>query len=167
MAVLEQYLHRYGRPLEFYTDKASIFTTTPKKSHPVREEPLPPTQIGRALKELNTGWIAAQFSQAKRRVERQFCTAQDQVVKLLRLEGISTLEQANANDFLGLEYLPDWHARFVQVPACEDDAHRPLTASQDLKAILSHVQQRVVTNDYTFRLDGQTWQIEPAQIRPR
>jgi DNA-binding Lrp family transcriptional regulator len=45
MAVLEQYLHRYGRPLEFYTDKASIFQTTPKKNHPAREEPLPPTQL--------------------------------------------------------------------------------------------------------------------------
>jgi hypothetical protein len=46
MAVLEQYLGRSGRPLEFYTDKASIFYTTPKKNHPVREEPLPATQMG-------------------------------------------------------------------------------------------------------------------------
>ena len=59
MAVLEAYLKRFGRPLEFYTDKASHFVTTPKKNHPVRDEPLPPTQIGRALKELGIGWIAA------------------------------------------------------------------------------------------------------------
>ena len=59
MAVLEEYLRRFGRLLEFYTDKASIFHTTPKKNHPIREEPLPRTQIGRALEELNIGWIAA------------------------------------------------------------------------------------------------------------
>ena len=68
MAVLEAYLLRFGRPLEFYTDKASIFVTTPKKNHPVRDEPLPPTQIGRALQELGIGWIAAHSPQAKGRV---------------------------------------------------------------------------------------------------
>ena len=65
MAVLEAYLQRCGRPLEFYTDKASHFSTTPKKNHPVRDEPLPPTQIGRALSELGIGWIAAHSPQAK------------------------------------------------------------------------------------------------------
>src|SRR5207342_992065 len=77
MAVLEQYLRRYGRPLEFYTDKASIFLTTPKKNHAPRVEPPPPTQIGRALSELGVGWIAAHSPQAKGRVERSFQTAQD------------------------------------------------------------------------------------------
>jgi transposase len=72
MAVLEQYLCRYGRPLDFYTDKASIFHTTAKKNHPARDEPLPPTQIGRALQELGIGWIAAHSPQAKGRVERSF-----------------------------------------------------------------------------------------------
>jgi transposase len=65
MAVLEAYLLRFGRPLQFYTDKASIFITTPKKNHPVRDEALPPTQIGRALEELGIGWIAAHSPQAK------------------------------------------------------------------------------------------------------
>ena len=86
MSVLEAYLQRFGRPLQFYTDKASIFVTTPKKNHPVREEALPPTQIGRALGELNIGWIAAHSPQAKGRVERSFETAQDRLVKGLRVE---------------------------------------------------------------------------------
>ena len=73
MAVLEAYLLRFGRPLEFYTDKASIFVTTPKKNHPVREEPLPPTQLGRALQELGIGWIAAQSPQAK--AYASYCTS--------------------------------------------------------------------------------------------
>ena len=165
MAVLEQYLRRFGRPLEFYTDKASIFHTTPKKNHPVREQPLPPTQIGRALQELNIGWIAAHSPQAKGRVERSFDTAQDRLVKLMRLENICTLEQANA--FLENEYLPEWQSLFAKAPACEDDAHRPLTTQHDLDSILSRVESRVVTNDYTLRWYGQTWQIDPAHIKPR
>jgi len=165
MAVLEEYLLRFGRPLEFYTDKASIFVTTPKKNHPGREEPLPPTQIGRALKELGIGWIAAQSPQAKGRVERSFQTAQDRLVKGLRVAGAKTLEEANA--YLENEYLPEWEAKFTVCPACADDAHRSVGKQQELAAILSEVEQRVITNDYTFRHDGKVFQIEREDVRPR
>jgi hypothetical protein len=42
MAVLEAYLRRFGRPLKFYTDKASIFVTTPKRNHPECDADYPP-----------------------------------------------------------------------------------------------------------------------------
>lgn len=164
MAVLEQYLGRYGRPLEFYTDKASIFHTTPKKNHPVPEEPLPPTQIGRALAELGIGWIAAHSPQAKGRIERSFDTAQDRLVKGMRVAGVKSLEQANA--YLESEYLPEWNARFAVLPACPDTAHRPLRRDHRLEAILCRVESRVVRNDYTVRLDGQTYQIARQDIGP-
>jgi transposase len=165
MAVLEAYLLRFQRPLEFYTDKASIFVTTPKKNHRERDEPLPPTQIGRALQELGIGWIAAHSPQAKGRVERSFQTAQDRLVKGLRVAGARTLEEANA--YLEAEYLPEWEAKFTVVAACADDAHRPLGQHHDLAAILSEVEQHVITNDYTIRHDTQVFQIEREDIRPR
>jgi hypothetical protein len=165
MAVLEAYLVRSGRPLEFYTDKASIFVTTPKKNHPVRDEPLPPTQIGRGLQELGIGWIAAHSPQAKGRVERSFQTAQDRLVKGLRVAGARTLEEANR--YLEAEYLPEWEAKFTVIAACADDAHRPLGKQHELAAILSEVEQRVITNDYTFRHDSKILQIARGDIRPR
>lgn len=48
-------------------------------------EPLPPMQIGRALRELDTVWIPANSLQAKGRIERSFQTAQDRLVKGLRV----------------------------------------------------------------------------------
>jgi transposase len=165
MAVLEAYLLRCGRPLEFYTDKASHFVTTPKKNHPVRDEPLPPTQIGRGLQELGIGWIAAHSPQAKGRVERSFQTAQDRLVKGLRVAGARTLEEANR--YLEAEYLPEWETRFTVIAACADDAHRPLGKLHNLTAILSEVEQRVITNDYTFRHDNKILQILRGDIRPR
>jgi transposase len=165
MAVLESYLLRCGRPLEFYTDKASIFLTTPKKNHPAREEPLPATQIGRALQELGIGWIAAHSPQAKGRVERSFKTAQDRLVKGLRIAGAKTLEEANA--YLEAEYLAEWEAKFTVLAACTDDAHRPLGKQHDLAAILSQVGQRRITNDYTIRHDTKLFQIVREHIRPR
>jgi transposase len=165
MSVLEAYLLSFGRPLQFYTDKASIFITTPKKNHPAREEALPPTQIGRALEELGIGWIGAHSPQAKGRVERSFETAQDRLVKGLRVAGAKTLADANA--YLEAEYLPEWKARFTVVPTCADDAHRSLGTQHDLAAILSEVEQRTITNDYTIRHDTKTFQIVREDIRPR
>jgi hypothetical protein len=165
MAVLEAYLERWGRPLEFYTDKASHFVTTPKKNHPVRDEPLPPTQIGRGLEELGIGWIAAHSPQAKGRVERSFQTAQDRLVKGLRVAGARTLEEANR--YLETEYLPEWESKFTVIAACADDAHRPLGKQHNLAAILSVVEQRVITNDYTFRHDNKILQILRGDVRPR
>jgi transposase len=71
MGLLWSYLERHGRPVGYYTDKASLFRTAPKIARDQTEiprderEPLPPTQIGRALRELGIVWIAAHSPQAK------------------------------------------------------------------------------------------------------
>jgi transposase len=93
MKLLWSYLEKFGRPLAFYTDKASLFQTAGKRK---RDEPgvdkdaveMPPTQIGRALRELGITWIAAHSPQAKGRVERNFGTAQDRLVKGMRVAGV-------------------------------------------------------------------------------
>ena len=58
------------------------------------------TQIGRALRELGIGWIAAYSPQAKGRVERSFLTDQDRLIKELRLAKVKTMQAAN--EFLNL-----------------------------------------------------------------
>ena len=68
---------------------------------------MPPTQIGRALRELDITWIAAHSPQAKGRVERSFDTAQDRLVKGMRVAGVKTFEQAN--EYLEKEFLPWWN----------------------------------------------------------
>lgn len=162
LAVLELYLQRFGRPLEYYTDKAGHFVTTPKAKRDPEAEPLPPTQVHRALLELNIGWIPAHSPQAKGRVERSFETAQDRLVKGLRVAGVRTLEEANA--YLDAEYLPEWEAKFTVVPRCADDAHRPLEPSHDLDAILSHVEDRTIVGGHSLRFDRQYWKIAREQI---
>lgn len=98
-------------------------------------------------------------------MERSFQTAQDRLVKLMRAEGIATLEEANL--FLDNHYLPEWEALFTKAARCGDDAHRPMGKQHNLEAILCRVEQRVVTNDYTFRLGAKTYQIDRQQVRPR
>jgi len=166
--LLWSYLERYGRPLAFYTDKAGMFQVAVKSKRQEQREGLdrqqmPPTQIARALGELGIVWIPAHSPQAKGRVERQFQTAQDRLVKGMRVAGVRTLEEANA--YLENEYLPWWNRTLAVRPASAEDAHRPLGKEHDLAAILSHVEQRQVTNDYTIRWDGKFYQVDRRDVR--
>jgi hypothetical protein len=167
LAVLERYLQERGRPLEFYTDKAGIFQTAVKTKRGEQREgkdrpEMPPTQIGRALRELGITWTPAHSPQAKGRVERSFDTAQDRLIKGMRVAGVTTLEQANR--YLEEEYLPWWNATLTVAPASADDAHRDLEKQHDLAAILSHVEHRQVRNDYTLQFATRIYQIERKDI---
>ena len=163
LRMLQIYLQRWGRPLAFYTDQASLFRVNRPATQDEElagREPL--TQIGRALQELGIEWIPAHSPQAKGRVERCFGTLQDRLVKGLRLAGVCTLAEANA--YLEREFLPVWEKRFTVAPANPTDAHRPLGRAHDLAAILSVVEARVVTNDYTLSYQGKIYQIARADL---
>jgi len=168
MRVLWTYLEKHGRPVAFYTDKASVFVTTPKVPRDEKQlprdtrEPLPPTQIGRALRELGITWIAAHSPQAKGRVERSFGTAQDRLVKGLRVAGACTLEDANR--YLEQHFLPWWNQHLAVLPASAVDAHRPLGPEHQLAASLSRVETRQVGNDYTVPLDGRKHRLSSAPM---
>ena len=169
MRLLWSYVELHGRPINFYTDKAGLFQTAPKIARDLRElprderQPLPPTQIGRALAELGIVWIGAHSPQAKGRVERSFQTAQDRLVKGLRVAGAKTLEQANL--YLETEFLPWWNRTLTVAPASPDDAHRSLDQQHCLAASLSYVETRQVHNDYTIQFDNKIYQIAHSDIR--
>jgi hypothetical protein len=82
------YLGRHGKPVAFYSDKASIFRVVASEAR--RTAGI--TQFSRALSELNIDILCANTPQAKGRVERAHLTLQDRLVKELRLRGISTPE---------------------------------------------------------------------------
>jgi transposase-like protein len=162
MRVLRGYLKRYGRPLEFYTDKAGMFEVAVKRGDNQDAGPTPPTQITRALSELGIGRISAHSPQAKGRIERCFGTLQDRLVKHLRLAQANSLQRANKE----LEvFLVEWNQRFTVRPANATDAHRPLGQDQDLEAILSHVEQRRIGNDLTVQFQGKHYQIDKSQVQ--
>src|SRR6202790_3768886 len=134
MRLLWSYLEKFGRPVAFYTDKASMFRTAEKRKW---DEPgvdkdtveMPPTQIGRGLRELGITWIAAHSPQAKGRVERNFQTAQDRLGKGMRVASVKTLDEAN--QYLEHDYLAWWDRELTVEPSNSDNAHRPLDKSHN------------------------------------
>jgi len=165
MGVLWEYLEKNGRMVDVYTDRDSMFTVPPRpgESKEQQREADRLTQLGRALRELGIGSILALSPQAKGRIERSFLTAQDRLVKQLRLAKISTLETANA--FLEKEYWPEWNARFARPVADFPNQHRALTPQLKLAAILSHVEERVIGNDYTFSFAGHRYQVARTEAQ--
>jgi hypothetical protein len=162
MRTTKAYLESFGRPVALYVDMDSIYKIN---RQPTVEEQLrdnqPITQYTRAMEALGVEVICAGSPQAKGRVERGFKTHQDRLVKELRLEGISTMEEANK--FLWKVYIPDHNKRCAVEPASKQDAHRPVLDRHDLDAILSIQTPRTVFNDFTVRYKGRFYQIDSKQ----
>jgi hypothetical protein len=154
LELLGRWLRRFGRPLELYTDRHSIFEPQDKG----RALPEAETQFGRALRELGIGLTRAHSPQAKGRVERSFGTAQDRWVKELRLAGVTSCAAANA---LLERLLPAHNRRFSKAARQAGDAHRLLGPEQRLEAILATQEERVVANDYTVRFRNRFYQLLP------
>jgi hypothetical protein len=165
MGVLWQYVERKGRMVDVYTDRAAMFMVTPRAGESAHERQQADrlTQLGRGLRELGIGWIPAYSPQAKGRVERSFGTDQDRLVKHLRLAKVKTLH--DANKFLETEYWPEWNERFARPLNGVVDLHRALTPQIDLASALSHVEQRVIGNDYTFSFASRRYQIARGDVK--
>jgi len=152
--LLRRWLQAHGRPLALYTDRHSIFEPQDKgKALPDAQ-----TQFGRALRELDIELIRARSPQAKGRVERSFGTAQDRVVKEMRLAKVKTIVQANALLDGGL--LAKHNRLFSVPPRQAGDAHRELGQAFNVAAILSLQEQRTVANDYTVRFENRHYQLD-------
>lgn len=80
-----------GRPVAFYSDKATVFRVSRKLDHGGAGI----TQFGRAMRELSIDVICANTPTAKGRVERAHVTLQDRLVKEMRLAGVGSVEDGN------------------------------------------------------------------------
>ena len=128
MDVLGRWIGKHGRPGSWYTDRHGIFRAEEKVAG-YDEKRAVPTQFSRALGELGIELILANSPQAKGRVERLWGTAQDRLVKELRLAKARTIEQANA--VLEEKFMPWFNRRCTHKPASGNDAHRPLGKRQE------------------------------------
>jgi Winged helix-turn helix len=90
---LGQTIARYGLFANLYTDRGSHYFTTPEAGAKVDKVNL--TQVGRALKQLGIGHIAAYSPQARGRSERAFQTHQGRLPQELARAAIVDMVSAN------------------------------------------------------------------------
>lgn len=118
-----------------------------------------PTQVGRALQQLEIEIIYALSPQAKGRVERLWGTLQDRLVSELRLAGARTTQEANA---VLARYRPEHNRRFSVPPEDATPAWRPLRRGTELDRICGFRYAATVLNDNTVRLAGMVIDIPPG-----
>jgi transposase len=148
------YIERYGKPVDFYSDKHGIFRVNQEQTTGLGSGL---TQFGRAMHELDIQIICANSPQAKGRVERVIQTLQDRLVKELRLRGISDIQAGNA--FLP-EFRDDFNRRFGVAPRSNHDAHRPLLKTENLDLILRHKETRTLSKNLTVQFKRVIYQIQ-------
>jgi len=148
----EDYFRRYGKPIAFYSDKHGIF----RVNLPSAGSGDALTQFGRAMQELDIQIICANTPQAKGRVERVNQTLQDRLVKEMRLRGMSSM--AEGNTYLP-EFMDELNQRFAVEPRSSVNAHRPLTAKDDLTRILTWQETRTLSKNLTLQFEKVVYQI--------
>jgi hypothetical protein len=139
--------------MAFYSDKHGIF----RVNVPSTGSGAALTQFGRAMQELDIQIICANTPQAKGRVERVIQTLQDRLPKEMRLRNLYSWEAGNA--FLP-EFLADFNQRFSEEPRSDVNAHRPLTAKDDLARILSWQEPRSLSKNLTLQFYKTVYQIQ-------
>ena len=156
---LSEVIRERGLFCSLYADRASHYWHTPEAGGTVDKDK--PTQVGRALQQLDIELIAAYSPEARGRSERMFGTLQKRLPQELRLAGIT--DMAEANRFLREVYLPLHNARFATPAEDKGSAFVPFAGALD--EILCVHAERVVGNDNTVRYRRLSLQIPPDRHR--
>lgn len=156
MQALYGHIRQYGLPMELYSDRHGIFRVNIGEARDDMR-----SQFGRALATLGIGSICANSPQAKGRVERANGVLQDRLLKAMRIEGIDSIDAANA-------WLPSFmqrhNARFAIDPFAADDAHVPHSAADDaqLRQTLAKHYPRKLSNTLSCQFHSTLMQIQPS-----
>src|SRR6516165_6611032 len=161
MAGLKEVIERKGLFCALYSDRGSHFWLTPKVGGKVDYHRR--TQVGRALHELGVQMIPAYSPEARGRSERSFGTWQGRLPQELRLQGITTLDEANR--FLREEYIGEFNRRFQVAPAQRGCAFVACPRSKDLDLIFALQFERTVNRDNTVSFQNLGLQIEQVPWR--
>lgn len=141
-AATHRYISKHGKPHTFYSDRAGVFRALRRGADETR------TQFHRALDELNINLIFASSAEAKGRVERMNRSLQDRLVKELRLQGISTMDEANE---WSESFVNDYNDRCGQQPSRDLNLHREVARNEDLNLILAWKEERKLTTKLTVQ----------------
>lgn len=109
--VLHQILINYGIPYKFLTDNRTVFNYMYLNPDKRTSDKDVLTQFGYACKQLGVDLETTSVSQAKGLIERDNGTFQGRLVNELRLNGITTIEEANK--YLIEIFIPRFNKRFA------------------------------------------------------
>ncbi len=109
--VFYQILTNYGIPYKFFTDNRTVFNYIKLNPDKRTSDKDVLTQYGYACKQLGVDLETSSVSQAKGLIERTNGTFQGRLIQELRLNGITTIKEANK--YLIEVFVPNFNKRFA------------------------------------------------------
>lgn len=159
--VFSQILHSYGIPYKFLTDRRTVFTFKKKNSPSLEEDTF--TQFAYACHQLGVDLETTSVPQAKGRVERLNATLQTRLPIELRLEGVSSISEAN--EFLN-SHIKEFNAKIALPFNHNKSVFAPQPSDEKINLILSILTERTVDNGHAIRFMRKYYQMRDAENLP-
>lgn len=154
--ILYQILSDYGIPYKFFTDNRTVFNYMSLNPDKRTSDKDVLTQYGYACKQLGIDLETSSVSQAKGLIERTNGTFQGRLVQELRLNGITTIEEANK--YLMDVFVPKFNQKFAmdynKFPSVFEDSPSKETINYTL-AILT---PRKIDNGNSIKFKNEYYQ---------
>ena len=152
--VYKQILTSYGIPLGFLTDNRTVFYYDSIKRKTPEKDVL--TQFGYACKILGTDLQTTSVSQAKGRIERVFQTLQSRLIQELKIEGITTIEEANK--YLTEVFIPKFNKKFALPIKNFDSVFETSPSLEKINYTLAVLSPRKIDNGNSIKYLGNYYQ---------
>ena len=154
--VLYQILTNYGIPYKFFTDNRTVFNYVSLNPDKRTSEKDVLTQYGYACKQLGIELETSSVSQSKGLVERTNGTFQGRLVNELKLNGITTIEEANK--YLLEVFVPDFNQRFAMDYKKFESVFEAPPSEEKINYTLAVLSPRKIDNGNSIKYYGKYYQ---------
>ena len=154
--VLFQILTNYGIPYSFLTDNRTVFNYMLLNPDKRTSEKDVLTQYGYACKQLGIELKTTSVSQAKGLIERTNGTFQGRLVNELKLNGITTMEEANK--YLTEVFVPKFNSKFAMDYKKFQSVFEQAPSKEKINYTLSVLTPRKIDNGNSIKYKNKYYQ---------
>lgn len=154
--VLHQILTNYGIPYKFLTDNRTVFNYMSLNPNKRTSEKDVLTQYGYACKQLGVELETTSISQAKGLIERTNGTFQGRLVQELRLNNITTIEEANK--YLIEVFVPYFNSKFALNYNKFDSVFEKSPNEEEINYTLAVLTPRKIDNGNSIKFQNKYYQ---------
>ena len=154
--VFYQILTNYGIPYKFFTDNRTVFNYIKLNPDKRTSDKDVLTQYGYACKQLGVDLETSSVSQAKGLIERTNGTFQGRLIQELRLNGITTIKEANK--YLIEVFVPNFNKRFALDYKKFESVFEKSPSKETINYTLAILTPRKIDNGNAIKYYGKYYQ---------
>lgn len=154
--VFKQILLNYGIPYKFLTDNRTVFNYNFLNPDKRTSDKDVLTQFGYACKQLGVDLQTTSVSQAKGLIERTNGTFQGRLINELRLNNITTIE--DANKYLINVFVPKFNTKFAMDYSKFDSVFESSPCEEEINYILAILTPRKIDNGNAIKYKNKYYQ---------